>query len=138
MNRDLLIDQLDDLRELDGDFIGWVCHHHYYDPKEIGYEEVVEVLHDILDVISEARSDEILVNQSISEHELEELKAYKQDQVANSGGEHDSYWICRHPEDENIWVALFQYEDGSRELVDLFESFDDALAHPETAGFDCV
>ena len=45
---------------LEAEFSGWICWHNRYDPAYMGYDEVVEILEEILEVITAARTKEIL------------------------------------------------------------------------------
>ena len=45
---------------LEAEFSGWICWHNRYDPEYLGYDEVVEILEEILEVVTAARVKEIL------------------------------------------------------------------------------
>ena len=124
---------------LEAEFSGWICWHDRYDPAYMGYDEVVEILEEILEVITAARAKEILETKKITPDEQKFLKDYVLADVAESAGEETSYWIGSHP-NQNVkaFVGLYQYEDGSREIADVFEDYIQACQFGEKAGFDLV
>ena len=105
----------------------------------MGYDEVVEILEEILEVITAARVKEILETKKITPEEQKSLKDYVVKDVAENAGEDISYWISPHP-NQNVkaYVGLYQYEDGSREIADVFEDYIQACQFGEKAGFDLV
>jgi hypothetical protein len=139
MDKDKLISELDSLTEVEADFMGWVCSSDRYDPNVIGYDEVVEILEHNLDMVNSKRSAEILKNEKVTAEELKALKEYMLEWVATSFGEETSYWVGPHPnEDVQAYVGMYQYEDGSRDLADLFENYKEAAEFGLKAGFDLV
>ena len=107
--------------------------------QHIGYDEVVEILEEILEVITTARAKEILETRKTTPEEQKSLKDYVLKDVAENAGEDISYWIGPHP-NENVkaYVGLYQYEGGSREIADVFEDYNQAYQFGEKAGFDLV
>ena len=92
-----------------------------------------------MEFITPDRGKEILKIKKITPDEQKSLKAYVQKDVAENAGLDISYWIGPHP-NENVkaYVGLYQYEDGSREIADLFEDYIQACQFGEKAGFDLV
>ena len=139
MNKKQLISELDDLREVEANFLGWICWRDRYDPDVIGYEEVLEILELIRGTVDSKRSVEILKTEKLTAEETKDLKKYVLDYVAESTGEETSYWVGRYPsEDVQAYVGMYQYEDGSRDIADLFESFNQAAEFGLKEGFDLV
>lgn len=131
--------KLGNLSEIKADFHGWVCFHDRYNPVNMGLDLVVEVLEQHLGIISADRSHEITSNGVLNEEEKKAVKQYTWDEVASGGGEETSYWVGLHPNaNGSLYLALYQYEDGSRELAGIFQTLTEALKYGEEAGFDLV
>ena len=139
MDKEQLMSELDSLTEVEADFMGWVCSNDRYDPNVIGYDEVIEVLEHALGSVDSKRSAEILETKKLTTDEMKDLKNYVMDYVADSGGEETSYWVGPHPnKDVQAYVGMYQYEDGSRDLADLFENYKEAAEFGLKEGFDLV
>ena len=135
MNKAKLLSELDDLTDIEADFQGWICYSNRYDPADMGYDLVVEILELNLESIDSKRAKEILETEVITAAEQEDLKSYVLEEVRSNGEE--SYWIGDHPNTKSkVLVGLYQDQDGSREVAGLFESEDAAKAYGKTAGFD--
>ena len=105
----------------------------------MGYDEVVEILEEVLEVITAARAKEILETKKITSAEQKFLKDYVLADVAENAGEETSYWIGIHPnQNEKAYFGLYQYEDGSRELADVFGDYSQAYQFGKKTGFDLV
>lgn len=139
LDKEQLISELDSLTEIEADFMGWVCSYDRYDPDVIGYDEVVEILEHELGSIDEKRSAKILKTKQLTANEMRDLKNHVMDYVAENGGEETSYWVGSHPNgDVQAFIGMYQYEDGSRDLADLFESYKDAAEFGVKEGFHLV
>lgn len=139
MNKAKLLSELDDLTDIEADFQGWICYINRYDPADLGYDLVVEILELQLESIDSKRAEEILKTEVITAAEQEDLKSYVLEEVRTSEIDEESYWIGEHPSAKSkVFVGLYQDHDGSREVADLFESEDAAKAYGKTAGFDLV
>ena len=137
MDKAKLISELDDLTDIEADFQGWICYNNRYDPADLGYDLVMEILETELESIDTKRAKEILKTKVIKAAEQESLKSYVLDEVRSSGEE--SYWIGDHPNAKGkVLVGLYQDHDGSRDVADLFESVNAARAYGKTAGFDLI
>jgi len=135
MNKAKLLSELDDLSDIEADFQGWICYINRYDPADLGYDLVVEILELQLESIDSKRAEEILKTEVITAAEQEDLRSYVLEEVRRNCEE--SYWIGEHPSAKSkVFVGLYQDHDGSREVADLFESEDAAKAYGKTAGFD--
>ena len=105
----------------------------------MGLDLVVEVLEQHLGLISADRSHEITSNGVLNEEEKNALKQYTWDEVASGGGEETSYWVGLHPNAiGSLYLAMYQYEDGSIDLAGIFQTLTEALKYGEEAGFDLV
>ena len=139
LDKEQLISELDSLTEVEADFMGWVCWSDRYDPDVIGYDEVVEILEHALGSVNNNRAEEILETKKLTADEMKDLKNYVMVYVANSGGEETSYWVGSYPnKDVQAYVGMYQYEDGSRDLADLFENYKEAAEFGLKEGFDLV
>ena len=138
MNKDALISALDDLSLVEADFMGWICWHDRYDPKEMGFDMVIEILELQLEVIGEDRAAEILETKKVNDAEAEHIKAFVKQEVSDSGGEETSFWVGTHPDHSGVLVGMYQYEDGSRGVADVFATQEEAEAFPNRRGFDLV
>ena len=139
MDKEQLISELDSLTEIEADFMGWVCSYDRYDPDVIGYDEVIDILEHALGSIDGKRSAEILKTKKLTADEMKDLKKHVMDYVADNGGGETSYWVGPHPNgDVQAFVGMYQYEDGSRDLADLFESYKDAAEFGVKEGFHLV
>jgi hypothetical protein len=139
MNKKQLISELDDLGEVEADFLGWVCWRDRYDPDVIGYDEVVEIIEYTRGTVDSKRSVEILKTEKLTAEETKDLKKYILDYVANCEGEETSYWVGPYPnEDIQAYVGMYQYEDGSRDIADVFEKYNQAAEFGRKEGFDLV
>ena len=138
MNKDALINALDDLSLVEADFMGWICWCDRYDPKEIGFNMVVEILEIQLEVIGEDRAAEIRETKKVNDTEAEHIKAFVKQEVSDSGGEETSFWVGTHPDHSGVLVGIYQYEDGSREVADVFATQEEAEDFPHRRGFDLV
>lgn len=137
--KDQLFKELDDLIGLNANFHGYVCFRDRYDPAQMGWDVVVEILEHNLVLIDERRSQEILSSEEITDEEQAALKSFILNDVENSGGDETSYWIGMHPNLYTMaFVGMYQYEDGSREVAGIFDTVDDALKFSKEAGFDLV
>ena len=135
MNKAKLLSELDDLTDIDADFQGWICYSNRYDPADMGYDLVVEILGLNLESIDSKRGKEILRTEVITAAEQKDLRSYVLEEVRRNGEE--SYWIGDHPNAiGKVFVGFYQDHDGSREVANLFESEDAAKAYGKTAGFD--
>lgn len=137
--KDQLFKELDDLIGLNANFHGYVCFRDRYDPAQMGWDVVVEILEHNLVLIDERRSQEILSSEEITDEEQAALKSFILNDVENSGGDETSYWIGMHPNLYTMaFVGMYQYEDGSREVAGIFDTVHDALKFSKEAGFDLV
>ena len=92
-----------------------------------------------MEFITADRGKEILKTKKITPDEQKSLKAYVQKDVAENAGLDISYWIGPH-QNENVkaYVGLYQYGDGSREIADVFEDYNQACQFGDKNGFDLV
>lgn len=139
MDNSKLIEALDCLEEIEADFYGWVCFHDDYNPECIGYDVTVELLKDVFGTIDEDRAQAILATKRLTETELTDLKAHFHAETEDTGGAAPSYWICTYPNEKvDAVLAMYQYEDCTREVAGIFASFEEAERYGDVAGFDLV
>ena len=139
MDKAKLLSELDDLTDIEADFQGWICYNNRYDPADLGYDLVVEILELHLESIDTKRAKEILKTEVITAAEQEDLKSHVLEEIRTSEVDEESYWIGDHPNAKSkALVGLYQDHDGSRDVADLFESVDAAKAYGKTAGFDLI
>ena len=107
MNKAKLLSELDDLTDIEADFQGWICYSNRYDPADMGYDLVVEILELNLESVDSKRAKDILRTEVITAAEQKDIKSYVLEEVRRNGEE--SYWIGDHPNAiGKVFVGFYQ------------------------------